>query len=93
MKREKGIYRPKLPSSPTTLPKGQRCKHKDHGTTDVCPGCKAIFGKVFWVRYSADGRFIRESTECTTKKGAQECQGSSNFPQVWSSKIPQPSPV
>jgi integrase len=72
MKREKGIYRPKLPSSPTTLPKGQRCKHKEHGTTDVCRGCRAIFGKVFWVRYSVNGRFIRESTECTTKKGAQE---------------------
>jgi len=71
MKREKGIYRPKLPSSPTTLPKGQRCTHKNHGTEDVCPGCKAIFGKVFWARYSVNGRFIRESTGTTTKKEAQ----------------------
>jgi transposase len=27
------------------------------------------------------------------RSNATHCQGSSNFPQVWSSKIPQPSPV
>ena len=49
----------------------------------------------------------RRSTSCVshasvggrTGRGAQArhpsppCQGSSNFPQVWASKIPQPSPV
>ncbi len=58
------LYRPKLKSSPRTLPKGERCKHEDHGKpgVDVCPGCKAHFCKLWWVKYCVNGKVICEST-------------------------------
>jgi integrase len=67
----KGLYRPKLPASPRTLPLGQKCTDPSHGLADECPSCKAIFGKVWWCSYAANGRAIRESTGCTTKGEAQ----------------------
>jgi integrase len=41
---------------------GKRCHHPDHGRADFCRGCLARFGKVWWVKYYANGKAIREST-------------------------------
>ena len=57
------LYRPKPKSTtPSALGKGQKCRHEEHGKSDVCPGCEARFGKVWWVKYYVNGTPIREST-------------------------------
>ena len=66
------LYRPKLMSSPKTLPKGVKCTHKDHGKKDVCPACQAKFCKLWWVKYCANGRVICESTGATGIKKAEK---------------------
>ena len=66
------LYRRKLNSSPASpLPNGKRCEHEDHGKTDICPECKAHFGKVWWVKYYVNGKPVQESTKATGIRKAE----------------------
>lgn len=49
-----------------------KCHHPTHGKADVCAGCGARFGKVWWMKYYVNGRPVRESTETEKETEARK---------------------
>jgi hypothetical protein len=51
------LYRPKMKDSNVPMEhRGVRCTHERHGHEDICTGCGARFGKVWWMKYYDAGR-------------------------------------